>query len=69
MEDEAEGRKAEHEARMQELDQQIAAKEEEVHAAEDYLDQAVFLLGEEVYGARINDPALAALYPRLDKAS
>src|SRR5581483_1938273 len=61
MEDEAETRKADHEQRMQELDQLIAA--------EDYLDQAVFLLGEEVYGARINDPALAPFYPRLDNAS
>jgi DNA repair exonuclease SbcCD ATPase subunit len=69
MEDEAETRKADHEVRMQELDQQIAAKEEEVQAAEDYLDQAVFLLGEEVYGARINDPVLAPMYLRLDKAS
>lgn len=69
MEDEAETRKAEHEARMQEIDALIATKEEEVQAAEDYLDQAVFLLGEEVYGARINDPALAPLYLRLDKAS
>jgi hypothetical protein len=69
MEDEAEMRKADHEIRMQEIDQTIAAKEEEVQAAEDYLDQAVFLLGEEVYGARINDPMLAPLYLRLDKAS
>jgi hypothetical protein len=69
MEDEAETRKAEHEQRMQDLDGLIGVKEEEVQAAEDYLDQAVFLLGEEVYGARINDPALAPFYPRLDKAS
>ncbi len=69
MEDEAEMRKVDHDLRMQELDQQIAAKEEEVQAAEDYLDQAVFLLGEEVYGARINDPVLAPVYLRLDKAS
>jgi hypothetical protein len=69
MEDEAEARKADHEQRMKEIDEQIAAKEEEVQAAEDYLDQAVFLLGEEVYGARISDPVLAPLYLRLDKAS
>jgi hypothetical protein len=69
MEDEAEGRKHEHEQRMEELDKAIGAKEEEVQAAEDYLDQAVFLLGEEVYGARISDPMLAPLYLRLDKAT
>ncbi|MBK7863363.1 MAG: hypothetical protein IPJ65_33135 [Archangiaceae bacterium] len=68
MEDEAEVRKADHDQRMEDLDKAIAAKEEEVQAAEDYLDQAVFLLGEEVYGARINDPMLAPLYLRLDKA-
>ena len=53
---------------MKELDDAIAAKEEEVKAAEDFLDQALFLLGEEVYGERIADPALAALYLRLDRA-
>ena len=41
----------------------------ELQAADDYLDQAVFLLGEEVYAARLSNPVLAALYPRLDKAS
>jgi hypothetical protein len=69
MEDEAETRKADHEARMQELDGFIAAKEEEVQAAEDFLDQAIFLLGEEVYGARLSNPVLAPMYPRLDKAT
>src|SRR5581483_11919724 len=59
MEDEAETRKSDHELRMQEIDAAIGTKEQEVQAAEDFLDQAVFLLGEEVYGARINDPALA----------
>lgn len=68
MEDEAEARKAEHEQRMAELDEAIAAKEEEVRAAEEYLDQALFLLGEECYSQRIADPALAALYPRIDRA-
>ncbi len=69
MEDEADLRKAEHDDRMAELDQAIATKEEEVQAAEDYLDQAMFLLGEECYAQRIPDPALAALYPKIDKAS
>jgi hypothetical protein len=69
MEDEAETRKADHEQRMIDIEAAIAAKDEEVGAAEDYLDQAVFLLGEEVYGARISDPALAAMYPRLDKSA
>ncbi|MBZ4398215.1 hypothetical protein OWM54_39590 [Myxococcus sp. MISCRS1] len=68
MEDEAEARKEEHEARMAEIDQSIATLEEQVKAAEDYLDQALFLLGEDVYAQRIADPQLAAFYPRLDRA-
>lgn len=68
MEDEEEARKLEHDQRMAELDQAIAAKEEEVKAAEDYLDQALFLLGEDVYAQRISDAQLAPFYPRLDRA-
>ncbi len=68
MEDEAEERKLDHEQRMVDLDQAIAAKEEQVRAAEDYLDQALFLLGEDVYAQRINDAQLAPFYPRLDRA-
>lgn len=67
LQDEADGRKEEYEALMKDLDQAIAQKEQEVAAAEDYLDQALFLLGEECYATRIPDPALAALYPKLDK--
>ncbi|MBI3183842.1 MAG: hypothetical protein HYZ28_17020 [Myxococcales bacterium] len=69
MEDEAEARKEEHDQLMAELDAQLAAKDQEVAAAEDYLDQAAYILGEEVYSQRIPDPALAALYLRVDKAS
>lgn len=68
MEDEAEERKLEHARRMAELDQAIVEKEEQVKAAEDYLDQALFLLGEDVYAQRIADAQLAPFYPRLDRA-
>jgi len=68
MEDEEEARKLDHEQRMAELDQAIAMKEEQVKAAEDYLDQALFLLGEDVYAQRIPDAQLAPFYPRLDRA-
>lgn len=68
MEDEGEVRKAEHEERMQTLDETIAAREEEEKDAEAVLDDAVAALGEEVYSLRLPDPALAAFYPRLDKA-
>ncbi|MCP3101627.1 hypothetical protein LZ198_22375 [Myxococcus sp. K15C18031901] len=68
MEDEAEARLGEHDARMAEIDQAIGGLEEQVKAAEDYLDQALFLLGEDVYAQRIADAQLAPFYPRLDRA-
>jgi len=68
MEDEADERKHAHERTMAELDEAIATKEEEIRAAEDYLDQALFLLGEDVYAQRIPDAQLAPFYPRLDRA-
>lgn len=68
MEDELEARKLEHEQLMKELDEALAAKDEEVKAAEEFLDDAIFLLGEECYQERIADASLAPLYPRLDKA-
>lgn len=68
LEDEAEARKAEHEQLMADLDQAIVEKEEQVRGAEDYLDQALFLLGEDVYAQRISDAQLAPFYPRLDRA-
>lgn len=68
LEDELEQRRVDFEQFMQDLDQAIAEKEQEVAAAEDYLDQALFLLGEDCYAQRLPDPALAALYPRIDRA-
>ena len=68
LEDEGEDKKIEFGHQMDKLDRRIAAKEQEVQAAEDYLDQAIFLLGEECYQKRIADPALAAFYPRIDTA-
>ncbi len=68
MEDEAEERKLQLDATLAELDQAIAAKEEEVRAAEDYHDQALFLLGEECYAQRVSEPMLAPLYPKIDNA-
>ncbi|XXF81002.1 hypothetical protein P2318_14940 [Myxococcaceae bacterium GXIMD 01537] len=68
MEDEAEERKRQNERTMADLDAGIASKEEEIRAAEDYLDQALFLLGEDVYSQRIPDAQLAPFYPRLDRA-
>ena len=56
------------EARMDALDREIADKEEEVKKAQAFLDQALFLLGEEVYEKRIPEPALSPLYSRLDRA-
>ena len=67
MEDEAEDRKAENKERMAELEAAIVGKEEELQAAEDYLDQAVFLLGEECYQKRLPDPEMSVLYAKLDR--
>ncbi len=69
MEDEAEERKASHEELMKELDETIAAKEEELKLAEQDLDAALFELGEEVYADRLAHPLLSPLYPKVDKAS
>ncbi|MET0406498.1 MAG: hypothetical protein ABW123_29040 [Cystobacter sp.] len=68
MEDEMAVRKEGAEGGLTELEQAIAQKEGEVQAAEDYLDQALFLVGEDVYAQRIADAQLAAFYPRLDRA-
>ena len=68
LEDEMLAQKEAVDAAMAELDQAIAQKETEVQAAEEYLDQALFLLGEDVYAQRISDAQLAPLYPRLDRA-
>lgn len=68
LEDEMTARKEALDQAMAELDQAIAEKETEVQAAEDYLDQALFLLGEDVYAQRIADAQLAPFYPRLDRA-
>lgn len=68
MEDEFEEREHEHKARMKELDAAIAAKEEDVKAAEAELDGCLFDLGEECYAERIPHPQLNPLYLKLDKA-
>jgi tetratricopeptide (TPR) repeat protein len=68
MEDAMHARKEEVDQAMAEIDRAIAEKETEVQAAEDYLDQALFLLGEDVYAQRIQDAQLAPFYPRLDRA-
>lgn len=66
--DESEERKGAFDERMAELDAAIGQKEQESQAAEDYLDQALFLLGEDVYKQRIADAQLAPFYPKLDRA-
>ncbi len=68
MQDEAEEREEAHNQLMADLDEAIAQKEDEIQAAEDYLDQALFLLGEDVYAQRIADAQLAPFYPKLDRA-
>jgi hypothetical protein len=68
MEDLAEEKKAEHDARMKVLDTALAAKEAEAAAAEEDLDDALFFLGEAVYDDRTPHPELNPVYVRLDKS-
>lgn len=55
--------------RITQLNEDAAAKDEEVKAAKAFYDQAIYALGEEVYRQRVPDPALAAFYPKIDKLS
>ncbi|MFN0061797.1 MAG: hypothetical protein ACKVPX_04680 [Myxococcaceae bacterium] len=68
MDDEAEAQKAELAAAAAELEADIAACVEANRASEEFLDQALYLLGGECYALRVPDPALAPLYLKLDKA-
>ena len=68
MEDEFEEREHDHKEKMKEIDKAIAAKEEEVKAAEAELDAVLFELGEECYAERIPHPQLIPVYLKLDKA-
>lgn len=55
-------------AALAELDADAAEMEQEIQGARDYYDQAIFLLGEEVFGLRLNDPALVPMYLKIDRA-
>jgi hypothetical protein len=68
LEDKMTARKEKNAELIEKLDQAIVQKEDEVKAADEYLEQALFLLGEEVYSQRIADAQLAPFYPRLDRA-
>ncbi|ATB33005.1 hypothetical protein [Melittangium boletus] len=68
MEDKMTARKEALDQALADLDAAIAQKEDEVKAADEYLEQALFLLGEDVYAQRIADAQLAPFYPRLDRA-
>ncbi len=68
MEAEFELRSGEHEAQMKQLEAALATIDDDEKACEEQLDDALFQLGEECYAERVADPALAAFYPRLDKA-
>ncbi|HVE82634.1 MAG TPA: hypothetical protein VND93_07290 [Myxococcales bacterium] len=67
MEDQETQGKEELDTRLEELARAIEDKEQELQAAEDYLDQAIFMLGEDCYNQRIPEPSLAALYPKIDR--
>ncbi|MBS2031635.1 MAG: hypothetical protein JST54_27310 [Deltaproteobacteria bacterium] len=68
LEKQLEERVEQYNAALAELDASAADKEQEIQAAREYYDQAIFLLGEEVYNLRINDPALVPIYLKLDRS-
>lgn len=49
------------------LDDAAARKEQDVQGAQDFYDQAVALLGQEIFEQRIDHPALSRHYERLDQ--
>jgi len=55
-------------ASITELGEDAAAKDAEIQSAKGYFDKLLYALGEQVYQARIPDPALSAFYPKIDKA-
>jgi len=67
MEDEAEDRKEQNTQLMEELERAILEKDQECKAAEEFVDQALYLLGEDCYTKRIHDPALVPLYQQLNQ--
>ena len=69
LDDQLEERQKAYNDGLAELDGLAAEKEQEIQAAREYYDQAIFLLGEECYSQRINDSALVPIYLKLDKLS
>ncbi|MBM4380011.1 MAG: hypothetical protein FJ086_12060 [Deltaproteobacteria bacterium] len=67
MEDEASDRKEQNAQLMADLEKTILDKDQEVKAAEEFLDQALYLLGEDCYSRRINDPELVPFYRELNR--
>jgi chromosome segregation ATPase len=67
LEDQLTVREEDYERVVAELQDQLAAKQDEVNAAQEYYDKSIAILGEDVYKARIPDPALSAIYPKLDR--
>ncbi len=53
-------------AQLAELDQAAADKEQEIQGAEEFLAEAMYLFGEDVYASRTPDPQLDRLYADLD---
>lgn len=55
-------------ASITQLGDEATQKDEEIKSAKGYFDKLLYMLGEQVYQARIPDPALAAFYPKIDRA-
>lgn len=67
LEGQLDARDAEFKQAMGDLQTQLDAKQQDLAGAQAFYDNALILLGEDAYKARVADPALAALYPKLDK--
>ncbi len=67
LEDQLTAREEEYNQAVTDLQDQISAKQEEANAAQEYYDKSLAILGEDVYQARIPDPALSAVYIKLDR--
>lgn len=64
-----EERTEQHNQLIAELSDQLAEADDAVAAAHEYYEKALYLLGEEVYRARIADPMLSAFYPKIDRVA
>lgn len=69
LEDQLEQAEEEQRQQLEELDAAASAKEEEIKAADDFLAEALYLFGEDVFNDRFPDDELDPLYGELERAA